>query len=555
MSNQTIPQVFQNSSGKVAAVEGVEIKNQSIVSSFGHDYRVVGCRAVGVGFRLITERLDDGFQVEFKPTEVKLSANQTPTTQEMANQSIDQAMRDAGAVEVLPPAASDAPALPVHDQFLITKFRTFDSPDGGGFNLTLVYQGEPAAAVHQGGFGGPDQFHWTNTDAERVFMDAARSMGDIEPESILLGRLMDLHTVVTDCRKSEKKGMSFLSDRVTILSWKKPWSAEFEAEARKRSEHLQTGQWLAIAPATDAEIRAFALPHLLKSDDDAFFEQQAQSAKETEKQAPRDMDGSALVVAPSDQPTNDQRALAEEDEYRMAVGARDWAKAMDSVMAGEGVPLIWPTNSYGLLGKASEAQAHAIIASFKKAGYQTQGCGDGVKVFALGTTNTGVMLSDNGEGFDILSWTEDSNARASRVLDAQIEARRVERDMGDLVVEAAENNPDNVDAAVDELLSNKKPAGRRTTAPEGRQPSNARKGGLVDRCDDLAIYMRGIENYGDLMIKVKAVVCEPKDMKVLKGVVNDYRAADRNLGLARMNIGNRLRNMIKKGTASLPVVE
>lgn len=60
------------------------------------------------------------------------------------------------------------PAQPQASTYGIDQVKTFNSPDGGGFQARLLRDGQPVAQVFDAGHGGPLQFDWQDAKAPRV---------------------------------------------------------------------------------------------------------------------------------------------------------------------------------------------------------------------------------------------------------------------------------------------------------------------------------------------------------------------------------------------------
>jgi len=91
MTTKTIPTTFVNSSGKRAMIGGKPAELGLSVSVFDREYKVIGARPMGVGFRIFAERVEDGYRAEFRPSELTLVEAQA---------AADAGLKAAGAVEV-----------------------------------------------------------------------------------------------------------------------------------------------------------------------------------------------------------------------------------------------------------------------------------------------------------------------------------------------------------------------------------------------------------------------------------------------------------------------
>ena len=56
----------------------------------------------------------------------------------------------------------------------IKNLKTFESPDGGGFNCSIYLDGKKIGTAHQGGHGGPDEYYIADDKNEEEFSAALR---------------------------------------------------------------------------------------------------------------------------------------------------------------------------------------------------------------------------------------------------------------------------------------------------------------------------------------------------------------------------------------------
>jgi hypothetical protein len=90
--------------------------------------------------------------------------------------------------------------------FDLKNIQKFRSPDGGGFNASIYKDGKRIGTVHQGGYGGCNEYHFkgmTDKDARMALKAAAAENGEngYESEDMFIEQLLNYKEDLKRCKK------------------------------------------------------------------------------------------------------------------------------------------------------------------------------------------------------------------------------------------------------------------------------------------------------------------------------------------------------------------
>ena len=121
-------------------------------------------------------------------------------------------------------------------KYTVRSVQTFDTPDGGGFNCTLLEDGKPVAKCHDAGNGWEVDFYWHDPTAQKRFAQHAAAQPPRLCEGLSDGLAHAIDTWVGHLVNAYVDNRKFTSMSKTKILFRVEGDREDEWRSIKRSE-------------------------------------------------------------------------------------------------------------------------------------------------------------------------------------------------------------------------------------------------------------------------------------------------------------------------------